>query len=138
MASETEKELYKLVGKYEAQSEATQKHLESIDKRLEKGDKSMQDLDSKIERNFAEQKLTVSQCQGEQNRKHDDMQREIKDLQDTMERHKQKPHIYHQTGTDGRFTRLKRHWLEIILGAILTALAGGGVTLFNASQGIIW
>jgi len=138
MASESEIQLYKLIGKYEAQAEATKEHLSSIDESLEKGDKAMKKLDRKIDQKFHEQKITVVQCQGDQARKHDAMDKKLDEIEDSFEKHKQKPHLYHQSGTDGRLSRVKRHWLEIILGAILTALAGGGVTLFNASQGIIW
>jgi len=132
MVSETEKELFKLIGKYEAQSKNTEKHLESIDKRLEKGDTSMQNLDTKIERNFSEQKLIVSQCQGSQDRKHDAMNKKLQEIENSFEKHKRKPHIYHQSGADGRLGRVKRHWLEILLSGIATAIVGGIIAYINS------
>ena len=134
MVSETE--LFKLIGKYEAQSENTAKHLESIDKKLANGDKCMQKLDRKIERNFSEQKLTVSQCQGEQSRNHESMEKKIDDLEESFDNHKKKPHVYHQTGADGRITRVKRHWLEILIASVGTIVSGLLIAWAN-SHGLI-
>lgn len=119
-------ELGQLVGKYDESMKNINSTLETIDTKLEKGEKKMNGLGKKIDDGFSEQKL-------ENNKIHNKIEKTDADLAE----HKKKKHLFKITDEEGRFTRSKRHWLEILLGGSVGTGGVIGLILLLIDKGVI-
>jgi hypothetical protein len=113
-------ELGQLIGKYEEAHKHLDGSLAKIDDSLDKGTKKMSELDLKIERGFAEQKLETQK-----------LHTNVEKVNGALQNHEKRPHLFHVTEEETRWGRVKRHKYEI---GIPTGVAGVVALIIGALE----
>ncbi|MBW1858003.1 MAG: hypothetical protein ACTSSE_08510 [Candidatus Thorarchaeota archaeon] len=91
-------ELGQLIGKYDESMKNINGCLGTINRKLDAGNKTMNELqlDNK------------------------DIHNDIDGVRGALKTHRDKKHLYKITDEESRMTRTGRHWVEIVLGAIIS------------------